>query len=55
MYFNHYDTVTFYSDNKGFIKFTDENLKPKVQIEDEFIYIMNYRWGRILILYSIYR
>ena len=43
MHFNHYDT--FYSNNKGcaqkFIMFTDENLKPKVQIEDEFIYIMN--------------
>ena len=42
VHFNHYDT--FYG-NKGcaqrFIKFTDENLKPKVQIEDEFIYIMN--------------
>ena len=40
VHFNHYD-----SDNKGcaqrFIEFTDENLKPKVQIEDEFIYIMN--------------
>ena len=23
------------------IEFTDEKLKPKVQIEDEFIYIMN--------------
>ena len=36
---------TFYSDNKGcaqrFIKFTDEKLKQKVQIEDGFIYIMN--------------
>ena len=43
VHFNHYDT--FYSDNKAcaqrFIKFTDENLKRKVQIEDEFIYIMN--------------
>ena len=43
VHFNHYDT--FYSDNKGcaqrFINFTDENLKRKVQIEDEFIYIMN--------------
>ena len=42
MHFNHYDT--FYSDNKGcaqrFIELTDKNLKPKVQIEDEFIYIM---------------
>ena len=37
--------ISFYSDNKGcaqrFIEFTDENLKPKVQIEDEFIYIKN--------------
>ena len=37
--------IPFFSDNKGcaqrFIEFTDENLKPKVQIEDEFIYIMN--------------
>ena len=43
LHFNHYDT--FYLDNKGctqrFIEFTDENLKPKVQIEDKFIYIMN--------------
>ena len=43
VHLNHYDT--FYSDNKGcaqiFIEFTDENLKPKVQIEDEFIHIMN--------------
>ena len=43
VHFNHYDT--FYSDNKGcaqrFIEFTDENLNQKVQIEDEFIYIMN--------------
>ena len=39
VHFNHYDT--FYSDNKGcaqrFIEFIDENLKPKVQIEDKFI------------------
>ena len=43
VYFNYYDT--FLSDNKGcaqrFIEFTDENLKSKVQIEDEFIFIMN--------------
>ena len=43
VHFNHYDT--FYYDNKGcaqrFIEFTDGKLKPKVQIKDEFIYIMN--------------
>ena len=43
VYFNHYDT--FNSDINGcaqrFIEFKDENLKPKIQIEDEFIYIMN--------------
>ena len=52
---NHRDT--FYSNNKWcaqkIIEFTDEKLKPKVQIEDGFIYIM--WWGRILIWYSIYR
>ena len=40
---NHKDT--FESDNKwcaqSIIEFTDEKLKPKVQIEDGFIYIMN--------------
>ena len=34
-----YDYDTFYSDNKlcaqRFIEFTDEKLKPKIQIEDE--------------------
>ena len=43
VHFNHYDT--FYSDNKGceqrFIEFADENFKPKVQIGDQFIYMMN--------------
>ena len=33
------------------IEFTDEKLKPKVQIENVLIN----RWGRILIRYSIYR
>ena len=43
VHFNHYDT--YYSDNKGcaqrLIEFTNENLKPKEQNEDEFINIMN--------------
>ena len=43
VYINHEDT--FYSVNKWcaqrFIEFIDEKLKPKVQIEEEFIYIMN--------------
>ena len=37
--------IIFCSDNKWcaqrLIEFTDENLKPKIQNEDEFIYIMN--------------
>ena len=43
MYMNHKDTCL--SDNKWcaqrIIEFTDEKLKPKVQIEDGFIYSMN--------------
>ena len=37
------------------IEFTDEKLKLKVQIEDEFIYIMNKSVSRIFIWYWIYR
>ena len=41
---NHYDI--FNTDNykwcaRIFIELTDEKLKPKLQVEDEFIYIMN--------------
>ena len=43
MYINHKDTCK--SDNKlcaqRIIEFTDEKLKPKVQIEDGFIYSTN--------------
>ena len=43
VWINHKDTCK--SDNKWWaqriIEFTDEKLKPKVQIEDRFIYIMN--------------
>ena len=43
VYVNHKDTCL--SDNKWcaqkIIEFTNEKLKPKVQIEDRFIYIMN--------------
>ena len=43
VYISHKDT--FKCDNKWcaqrIIEFTDEKLKPKVQIEDRFIYIMN--------------
>ena len=43
VYISHKDA--FYSDNKWcaqrFIEFMDEKLRPKVQIDDKFFYIMN--------------